>query len=99
MAERSVTSLWNDALTLGMYYLDKSGKIADNIINGLVLLWYMTKADAIKRIPGAPSILVPVYYKKSTATGFYRGRQTMNTSPQDGFTNVEYQWKQHYATV
>lgn len=99
MAGRSVTTLWNDALTLGMYYLDKSGKIADNIINGLVLLWYMTKSDAIKRIPGAPSILVPVYYKKSTATGFYRGRQVMNTSPQDGFTNVEYQWKQHYATV
>ncbi len=99
MAGRSVTQVWNDVLTLGMYYLDKSGKIADNVINGLVLLWYMTKEDAIVRIPGAPSILVPVYYKKSTATGFYQGREPLNTDPQDGFTNVEFNWKQHYATV
>lgn len=99
MSGRSTTTLWNDALTLGMYYLDKSGKIADNIINGLVTLWYMTQGDAIKKIPGAPSILVPVYYQKSSATGFYRGRQPLDITPQDGYTNVEYQWKQHYATV
>ena len=54
-------------------YIDKAGKIADNIIDGLTALWYMSQASAIRRIPGAPSILVPLFYKKSSAHGFYRG--------------------------
>jgi hypothetical protein len=100
MAGRSVTTVWNDVLTLGMYLLDKSGKIADNVIDGLTALWYMSQANAIKKVPGAPSILIPIFYKKSTNNhGFYRGRDTMDLDPQDGFTNVEYQWKQHYSTV
>lgn len=99
MAGRSTTTLWNDVLTLGLQWFDRSGKIADNIINGLVLLWYMSGANAIRRIPGGSSIIQQVFYGKSTATGSYRGRDVLNTDAQDGYTTVEYNWKQHYATV
>jgi hypothetical protein len=38
-------------------------------------------------------------YAKSTAVGSYSGWDALDTSPQQGLTNAEYDWKQYYGTV
>lgn len=71
---------------------------SDAIFGDLVIFdWLSSKNKVTKK--GGLKLLEPLMYAKSTAVGSYSGWDTLDTSPQQGLTNAEYDWKQYYGTV
>lgn len=75
-------------------------KAADAIFEDLALFEFLNAKGRVKRdLDGGKNIVTPLMYGKSTAVGSYSGYDLLDVSPQEGFTNAEYEWKQYYATV
>lgn len=72
----------------------------DAIFEDMVLYgWLNAKGRVKRREVGGTKLIVPLMYGKSTAVGSYRGYDELDVSPQEGFTNAEYTWKQYYGTI
>lgn len=73
-------------------------KLHDNVFVSSALLDRLKK-KGLKKLDGGTSIMVPLEYDDLSATGWYVGADTLNTSDNETMTAAEYDWKQLYANV
>lgn len=73
-------------------------KMVDNIFDSNPLLQRARKKFYTK-VDGGTSIIQPLNYAQVTATGWYSGADTLDTTDNDVFTAAEYSWKQIYANI
>ena len=52
-----------------------------------------------KPLPGGDKVLVPLNYAKTTASGWYQGSETLDTTDNEEITSAEFDWKQLYANI
>lgn len=72
-------------------------RMVDNIYNSNPLLQRWRKNQLVKT--GGNKIVQPLLYAKSTAGGWYSGSDTLNTTPNDTFTNAEWEWAQSHEAI
>lgn len=73
-------------------------KMVDNIFDSNPLLQRARKKFYTK-VEGGTSILQPLNYAQISASGWYAGADTLDTTDNDVFTAAEYSWKQIYANI
>lgn len=79
-------------------YLSK--KPADTIFESLALYeWFNSKGGVKRRVDGGVKMLVPLMYAANSTVQSYRGYDLLDVSPQEGFTNAEFELKQYNGAV
>jgi len=73
-------------------------KLADNIFDISPIL-QRGKKKYYEKIDGGTSIMLPLGYAMTTASDWYTGAETLDTTDNDVITAAEYQWKQIYANI
>lgn len=73
-------------------------KLADNIFDSNPLLKRL-KQKSYEKLSGGTSIMVPLNYATTSASGWYTGADTLSTSDNENITSAEYQWKQIYSNI
>lgn len=73
--------------------------MADNIFRSNVVLNQMMENGNVIRQGGGNEIVSPLMYAENDTVMSYSGYDQLDTSPQDGISAAEYQWKQYAATV
>ena len=73
-------------------------KLHDNIFDSNPLLKRL-KQKSYEKLDGGTSIMVPLNYATTTASGWYTGADTLSTSDNENITAAEYSWKQIYANI
>lgn len=73
-------------------------KLADNVFDSNPLLQRLKK-KSYEKIDGGTSIMVPLNYAVTSASGWYTGADTLSTSDNEQLTSAEYSWKQMYANI
>ena len=73
-------------------------KLADSIFDSNPLLKRL-KQKSYEKLGGGTSIMVPLNYATTTASGWYTGADTLSTSDNENITSAEYAWKQIYANI
>ena len=73
-------------------------KLYDNVFDSNPLTQRLKK-KSYEKIDGGTTIMVPLNYAMTTASGWYSGADTLSTTDNDIITAAEYGWKQLYANV
>lgn len=73
-------------------------KLADNVFDASPVLNRLKK-KSYEKIDGGERIVVPLGYSMITASDWYTGAETLDTTDNDVITAAEYQWKQIYANI
>lgn len=73
-------------------------KLHDNIFDSNPLLKRL-KQKSYEKLDGGTSIMVPLNYATTSASGWYTGADTLSTSDNENITAAEYAWKQIYANI
>lgn len=74
--------------------------VVDQIFNDLALFDSLINNSKVKRKDaGGTKLLIPVMYGKSSAVGSYRDYDVLDVTPQEGFTNAEFEWQQYFGTL
>jgi hypothetical protein len=73
-------------------------KLVDNIFDSNPTLKIL-KEKSYEKIDGGTSIMVPLNYATNSATGWYSGADTLDTTDNEVITAAEYQWKQIYSNI
>jgi hypothetical protein len=73
-------------------------KMVDNIFDSNPLL-QRAKKKFYTKVNGGTSIIQPLNYAQVSASGWYSGADTLDTTDNDLFTAAEYSWKQIYANI
>jgi hypothetical protein len=73
-------------------------KLYDNIFDSNPLL-QRAKKKWYEKLDGGTSILVPLNYATTSASAWYSGADTLDTTDNDVMTAAEYSWKQIYANI
>lgn len=77
-----------------------SKETADTIFNDLALFsWLNAKGKVKRREVGGRVLLEPLMYAKNSTVSSYSGYDTLDVSPQDGFTNAEFEWSQYAGAI
>lgn len=74
-------------------------RLEDNIFSARPLVYWLKSKDRIKTRSGGAKIIEPLIYGLNTTAGSYAGYDSIPTTPQDGISAAEYDWKQFAATV
>lgn len=73
-------------------------KLYDNVFDSNPGLQRLKK-KSYEKLDGGTSIMVPLNYAQTTASGWYTGADTLSTSDNENITAAEYAWKQIYANI
>lgn len=73
-------------------------KLYDNIFDSNPLLMRLKK-KSYEKLDGGERIVVPLNYAAVSASGWYSGADTLDTTDNDVITAAEYTWKQLYANI
>lgn len=73
-------------------------KLYDNVFDSNPLLQRLKK-KSYEKLDGGSSIMVPLNYATTTASGWYTGADTLSTSDNENISAAEYNWKQIYANI
>ena len=73
-------------------------KMVDNIFDSNPLLKRL-KEKSYEPVNGGTSIIAPLNYAHTSASGWYTGAQTLDTSDSDVISGAEYQWKSLYGNI
>lgn len=73
-------------------------KMYDNIFDSNPLTKRL-KQKSYEKLDGGLSIMVPLNYAQTTASGWYTGADSLSTSDNENITAAEYAWKQIYANI
>lgn len=73
-------------------------KLYDNVFDSNPLLKRL-KQKSYEKLDGGTSIMVPLNYATTSASGWYTGADTLSTSDNENITAAEYAWKQIYANI
>jgi hypothetical protein len=85
-------------LTTTMEKRRKSKGIHDNIFNEMVVLSHLYDKKKVTEDGGA-TLLVPIMYEANNTAQFFDGYEQLDTTPQEGHTTGQYQWKQAAVSV
>lgn len=91
-------ALSNDQLSAitEKFYLKK---LYDNIFDSNPYLQRILKKDAYQSVNGGTQISVPLNYAQTTASGWYSGADTLDTSDNENITSALYSWTNAYANI
>lgn len=73
-------------------------KLSDNIFDSNPLLKRL-KQKSYEKIDGGTSIMVPLNYATTTASGWFTGADSLSTADNENISAAEYSWKQIYANI
>lgn len=73
-------------------------KMYDNIFDSNPLVKRL-KEKSYEKLDGGTSIMVPLNYAQTTASGWYTGADSLSTADNEAITAAEYAWKQLYANI
>ncbi len=73
-------------------------KMVDNIFDSNLLL-KLLKEKCQMEVSGGTSIMIPLNYATNSASGWFAGLDTLDTTDNDQITAAEYNWKQLYANI
>jgi hypothetical protein len=76
-----------------------SAEIADNYTNHIGLLWFINKGNGKRTKDGGRKILEGLSYKVNDTFGMIAKTGTIATTPQDTYTNAEFDWKYAAGTI
>lgn len=96
----STNTIYYDALlttTLDAYV--GSGSLFDNIFKDSAFLAALRSMDAIQRQNGGERIRAPLMYGTNSTVKSYSDYDTLDTTPQDGFTTAFYPWAELGGTI
>jgi len=71
----------------------------DNIFDSNPLLKKLLNSGQYKGLSGGTVIDAPLAYASTTASGWYEGVETLDTSENDQMTAARYQWKNAFAGI
>lgn len=74
-------------------------KLEDNVFSARPLVFFLKQAGQIRQISGGNKIVLPLIYAQNTTAGSYSGYDVLPTTPQDGISAAEYDWKQYSVSV
>jgi hypothetical protein len=74
-------------------------KLVDNVFDSDVLLQRAKKKGYYEKIDGGLSIMQPLGYAQLSASGWYDGAESLDTSDNETMTSAEYHWRQGYANI
>lgn len=74
-------------------------KMVDNIFDSDPILQRAKKKGWYEKLDGGTTVIYPLNYAKTSASGWYSGADTLSTTDNDQFTGAEYTWKQLYANI
>lgn len=77
---------------------NRRGQIQDNIFNDLATTKYLYDKKKI-RVEGGATIIQALMYAANGTSQFYQGYDTLNTTPAEGFTQAQFQWKEAAASI
>lgn len=73
--------------------------LEDNIFSNVTLLYWLREAGHIEKVSGGQSLVEPLLYATNGTAGSYGGYDNISTTPSEGITAAEYNWKQYAVTV
>lgn len=73
--------------------------LTDNIFNGIPAWRRLRERGNVKRVNGGITHVEHALAGKSTAAGFYKGSESLDTTFQEGMNLREYEWQEAYASV
>lgn len=93
------------ATTTLVKYADKT--LTDNIFQSNALFFLLAGSEdmrkaggqSYKELDGGLKIVEPLLYASNSTAGSYDGYDVLDTDPQDGMTNAEFDWKQYSVSV
>lgn len=74
-------------------------RLEDNIFDDYPFLNTLKRADNIQKVDGGAHIVEPLLYAQNSTAGSYSGYDSLDTTPQEGITAAEYDWKEFAATI
>ena len=74
-------------------------KLEDNVFSARPLVFFLKQAGQIRTTSGGTSIVLPLIYAQNTTAGSYQGYDVIPTTPQDGMSAAEYQWKEYAVSI
>ncbi len=72
-------------------------KMYDNIFDSNPLLKRLLQSGQYKSVSGGTTIDIPLNYAQQSASGWYSGADTLDTSDSENITAAQYTWKSLYA--
>lgn len=75
-----------------------SDKAADSIFQSTPLIDVL-KSRSKTTVKGGIKLLEPLMYGKNTTVGSYQGYDPIDVTPQEGFTNAEFEWKEYAGSL
>lgn len=73
---------------------------ADAVFNELPLYEWLYNNGKVKRMgDGGIKLLTPLMYAANSTVQSYRGYDRLDISPQEGFTNAEFEWAQYSGAI
>lgn len=87
---------WNQVDSITEKYFVK--QLADNIFDSNPLL-QRAKQKFYEKVDGGSKMIVPLNYATTSASGWFNGLDTLDTSDNSNITAAEYAWKQAYAGI
>lgn len=78
---------------------NRSGKLADNVLNHNALFARLNKKGMVKPVSGGREIVQELEYAENGTAGWYSGYETLDITPQDVFDAATFDWKQLAGNV
>lgn len=72
--------------------------LADNIFKRYPYFFYLKEKNKVSKSGGA-SLVVPLMYAVNSTAREYNGYDILDTTPQDGLTAAQFQWKQYSVSI
>ena len=74
-------------------------KLEDNIFTARPLVFFLKEAGQVRPIGGGTHIVLPLIYAVNSTAGSYAGYDAIPTTPQDGISAAQYDWKQYAVSI
>lgn len=74
-------------------------KLEDNVFTARPFVFFLKQAGQIRTISGGTTIVLPLIYAQNSTAGSFSGYDVIPTTPQDGISAAEYNWKQYAVSV
>jgi len=78
---------------------NRSGKLADNILNHNATFHVLNKKGNVKPVDGGRDIVEELEYAENSTAQWYSGEEVLDTSAQTTFDAATYDWKQLAGTI
>lgn len=97
MADTVLPSTIDAVLTTSL--AEYSRTLTDNVFQGIPVWDRLNRAGNVRRVNGGVTVIEHVLSEESSAKGFYKGYETLDTTAQEGMTLAEYEWQEAFASV